>query len=403
MVADIRQLPFMEESAESNGLDSSQGLGKVGQGSGGGAATPLLELKDNTVDKSQTWERETVEHVLVSCSCRSRFCPDCAERQGYALRLRVKAATADWKAVQMWTLTVDPDLFDGDPRACFDYVRGRRAISEWIKALKRAGHLIDNRYFCVVEWQKNGFPHWHILVQARNIPHDYASKMWDRNRPKHLPPVDPNSNKPGFGFIGFTTTKKHQSVDHAVNYATKYCIKYPEEGFPDWVLDYEGRIDRFSASQNFWKTIRERDCKEPENELDENVCQIMTGDCDCPKCRGDEHKKNYRRTIRERVAACAQKCSVMLKRRKWDSEGNELKPDYVWAFSVDMDYLYAANDLKHFEGTRETVLTAKDYVFFRELMGIEDDSKQYETFDPSLLWRQDGAHYGGPNYEYIIS
>lgn len=47
----------------------------------------------------------------------------------------------------MWTLTVDPDLFDGDPRAAFDYVRERKSISEWIKALKRAGKLIDNRYF----------------------------------------------------------------------------------------------------------------------------------------------------------------------------------------------------------------------------------------------------------------
>lgn len=125
--------------------------------------------------------------------------------------------------------------------------------------------------------------------------------MWDRNRPKHLPLVDPESKRPGFGYVGFTTTKRHQSVAHAVNYATKFCIKYPNDGFPDWVLDYEGRIDRYQASQGFWSSIRERDCVEPENELDKHHCTIMTGDCDCPKCRGDEPKRNYRRTIPKRM------------------------------------------------------------------------------------------------------
>lgn len=404
-----RQLSFMEEKTTEKGFSQGEGSPDIRWGSSGGAAAPLLEIKHNTVDKTETWEKETVEHVLVSCSCRSRFCPDCSTSQGIALRLRVQQATAKWKAVQMWTLTVDPELFDNDPQACFDHVRERKSIAEWVKALRKAGHLIDKHYFCVIEWQKNGFPHWHILLQAKKIPHEYASQMWDRNRPKHLEPPErctDGKTRPGFGWILYSGTRAGQSVAHAVNYATKYCIKFPEDGFPDWVLDYEHRIDRYQVSQGFWSVNRERDCEtpdKPEEDKHNTECDLSST-CDCPRCRGDEPKKNYRRTVRERIAACAQKCSVLLKRRKWDKDGNELKPDYSFAFLVDQAYEYAASDLKHYEHKRETVLTHKDYDWFRELMGIEDDRDHYTVFDPSLLWRQDGAHYNGPNYEeYIIN
>ncbi len=35
-------------------------------------------------------------------------------------------------------------------------------------------------------------------------------------------------------------------------YASKYLTKYPENGFPDWVMDATYRIRRYSTSRGFW-------------------------------------------------------------------------------------------------------------------------------------------------------
>ena len=417
------QLSFMDET--NKGLSAPAGASGGVPGSGGSrgnAAAPLLELKGNTVDNSaeegpEKWDRESVEHVLVSCTCRSRFCPDCSTRQGIALRIRVKAAMAHWEAVQMWTLTIDPKLFTGGKREvgeqAFRYVRDKKCISEWVKSLHRDGYLISNEYFCVVEWQKNGMPHWHILLHTKRIPHEHASQKWNLQRPRTPEQIAERKRNTGrelFGHIFFTSQNGHKSVEHAVNYSTKYVIKYPENGFPDWVLDFEGRIDRYSASQKFFTRNQSRQCTEPDVlkqhfQQEENQQTCEPG-CDCPDCRGDdygERQRKNRRTIRERIARCASKCSVLLKRRRWDSEGNELKPDYSYAFSLDLAYYEAALELEHYDSRNETVLTAAEYHEFRERAGISDDTKQYQKFDPSLLWRNDGAHYGGKNYEYIIS
>ena len=413
MDAISRQFSFMDDGEKAQGLGPVQGGAEVEQGGSREAAAPLLEIKPNTVDKPETWEKETVEHVLVSCSCRSRFCPDCSTSQGIALRIRVKAAISHWKSIQMWTLTLNPENFQGIPCEAFDYVRQRKAISEWVKALRKAGYLQDRHYFCVVEWQKDTeFPHWHILLQTKNIPHAEAARLWNRNfKPEMVSHVQDEKEreerlqKKNFGYVFFSKSKAWQNPEHAANYATKYCIKYPEEGFPDWVLDYYGRIDRYQVSQGFWSVNRVRDCEaEPEPVEDTRNTECDLSDtCDCPFCRGDEPKHREQKTQRERIEKCAQRCSVLLKRRRWDSEGKELKPDYSYAFSVDMPYDYASQDLPNFEHGRETVLTHEDYTFFRELMGIEDDSEHYTKFDPSLLWRQDGAHYNGPNYrEYVF-
>jgi hypothetical protein len=49
---------------------------------------------------------------------------------------------------------------------------------------------------------------------------------------------------------------KFADAVHAARYATKYLIKAPSEGFPDWVMDMgdETRIRRYSASKGFWET-----------------------------------------------------------------------------------------------------------------------------------------------------
>lgn len=54
------------------------------------------------------------------------------------------------------------------------------------------------------------------------------------------------------GMVRYSKPKQFQDGRHALLYATKYVVKWPEKGFPDWVMNYKGRVRRFSTSRHFW-------------------------------------------------------------------------------------------------------------------------------------------------------
>ena len=99
----------------------------------------------------------------------------------------------------MWTLTVDPTLFDS-PEIAFRHVRKKHSIAELVRALKKAEYLISKRYFYVLEWQKKTeMPHWHLLLETKHVPFDLVCEIRNRNRPKELRPVE--GDRPGFGSV----------------------------------------------------------------------------------------------------------------------------------------------------------------------------------------------------------
>jgi len=78
---------------------------------------------------------------------------------------------------------------------------------------KRLGKI---HYFRIVEPQKDGFPHFHVLLIGDNIAHrsikDEIESLW--------------RGRYGMGFIWMTaSSKKISSFNHAINYATKYLTK----------------------------------------------------------------------------------------------------------------------------------------------------------------------------------
>ena len=187
---------------------------------------------------------------LRPCLCRSWFCGRCAAWKGYALRDRLVPVVERWSSAFMLTLTVDPTLFAG-PREAWSYLKAKRCVARLVRELYRRGLIASKHYFAVYEFHKNGWPHLHVLVQAKRIPFAAIAEVWGRYRPTDADPYDPEGNRPRFGSVRFTAPK-FANQRHAALYATKYLTKSPEQGYPGWLMDAETREHRYSVSKGFW-------------------------------------------------------------------------------------------------------------------------------------------------------
>jgi hypothetical protein len=174
---------------------------------------------------------------------------------GLRLRDRLKDRLRRWPAVTMLTLTLDPQLH-ASPQEAWKYCQDKRAVAETVRRLEQWGYMqaVEGKreWFAVLEWQENGWPHWHVLIPTAPSSDLFAAlkRAWNMNWPEWEARV--SIGRPGFGAVRFTTDKSLAS-DHAANYACKYVIKYPERGFPDWVLDGNRKgVHRFTAARGFW-------------------------------------------------------------------------------------------------------------------------------------------------------
>jgi hypothetical protein len=238
------------------------------------------------------------------------------------IRKRLLPVVKQWASVMMLTLTIDPKLF-GSPEEAFRYVKEHRCVPRLIRRLASAGFLNSKQFFAVIEWQKNGMPHFHVLVEAEFVPHKELAKAWGRFRPKSASKWEGTYEEdqlkgmaPEFGHVRFSRKRSHggkqfASPEHAANYATKYLTKHPEEGYPDWVLDFEGQIKRFSTSHGLLKPQGETTASNNEQEKEQPKREPMhAGTCFCDECRqgrADEERRRRRpnRTIRERLHDCS--------------------------------------------------------------------------------------------------
>jgi hypothetical protein len=231
---------------------------------------------------------------------------------GYALRARLVPILQTFKGLTMVTFTIDPTLFP-DPESAYFYMKDKRCIAKTIQDLKRWGYLNTPRYFYVVEWQKNTQQaHFHVLFDSSYIEWNALLKSWSKHRPKDSGPVQ--GDRPAFGTVLFSAPRFADAV-HAASYATKYLIKAPSEGFPDWVLDMgdETRIRRYSASKGFWGT----------------TAKATTST--------STERKNTFKTYRQRIATCGDSVHVFEVKEGLDRKTGEISTEHVWLGQLDAD------------------------------------------------------------------
>jgi len=208
-----------------------------------------------------------------------------------------------WKRPFMLTFTVDPELFD-NPEEAFKHVTQKRAIARVMKEISPYLNQINGRiaWFCVIEWQENGWPHWHVLVDADFVSIVAVRRAWRRFVPKskrHL--IRPNIDS--LGIVRYSLPQGFKSAKHAGLYASKYLVKFPEKGFPEWVMKARYRVRRYTTSRGFWGELSHRKPVDP-----------------------DKQKKTVlRRTHAARIDDCCRTCSVYAVREETNQTTGEVK------------------------------------------------------------------------------
>jgi hypothetical protein len=284
-----------------------EGLGAGAARGGSAAAAPAsssLECLRNTVGS----EHQEEEFHIVGNRCKSWFCDHCAKIQGPRLRAKLIDRVASWQSPMMLTFTIDPDLFE-TPEDAFKHVTRTRALAHVMRMLSEC--LASPGYFAVIEWQENGWPHWHVLCDSVCIPIEKARQAWA----KFVPADRRHLVRPKIGSLGIVRFSKPgwcKNAKHAALYVSKYLTKYPDDGFPAWVMAAKYRIRRFSTSRGFWGQLSHRKASASIVEDESDVLE-------------DEAGTREARTHSERLGTCCRSCTVYRVNNTIDFDTGETK------------------------------------------------------------------------------
>lgn len=253
--------------------------------------------------------QETVQVVAQRCACRSWFCDRCAVRMGLVVRTAIELhmAATGWIPFAV-TLSVNPAWFES-PADAYEFCR--RFFGKFVEELRRRDgkgrcsvggggvRLHSGSYVCFFEPHKSGWPHWHLMLDAKFVDVEVLRHIWDSFGRRH--------GKGGIGHVFFTEQKADWTQAMAINYITKYLTKRPEGGWPEWVMQSRKRLRRLWASQDVNLGRKKRPVK-----LDARPHEDT---CFCRSCRGEAVKKCREATGQchaERVNRCGSKTAMFV-------------------------------------------------------------------------------------------
>jgi len=121
------------------------------------------------LDKESFRERKVNIPVTVKkCSCRSIWCYECYKRY-YLPELAEKLSRFDWRKTRQIVLTMDREQFETGFLA-MEMFYEKRLIGRFMRDLQRGRKNIDpvkvTQWLWVLEWHKDGFPHWHLFIEV---------------------------------------------------------------------------------------------------------------------------------------------------------------------------------------------------------------------------------------------
>lgn len=149
--------------------------------------------------------RKTLRRVYKRLPCKTWHCGFCGPRKAKRYRYAISLIAEREQLNKFLTLTLDPKKITGNPvrylRKAFDKFRVYLR-----KYAKEQGLTI--KYICVLEFQKNGNPHLHILLNCC-LPHEWISSSW---------------SAVGGGFIWITRVDVHRVSRYLSKYLTKELL-----------------------------------------------------------------------------------------------------------------------------------------------------------------------------------
>ena len=165
---------------------------------------------------------------------------------------------------------------------------------------------------------------------------------------------DGTPKNPATGFVWFSAPK-FKTPEHAANYACKYIIKPPAEGWPDWVLDYVGQVRRVSRSQRLFDHLKEPDKKPDYCHCGTCFCSSCREQtppsfgCECTDCEDarqaieelperekPETAERKSRTVRERLKACGSN-TIVLKSMAVEVRAGQHKCQFITSLNISFD------------------------------------------------------------------
>lgn len=151
---------------------------------------------------------QSVDSVEVSPFIPSNWYSDHgAKKKLHALEKKGLPSFQDWRFL---TLTVDGIKFNS-PESAYNHIKPR--MRYFFRSLKDYLKTPDLQYLWKLEFQENGMPHWHCLINYKQkIPVDVIFKLWD------------------YGY-----TKIERCNSKKLPYTFKYICKQTES-LPSWFL-----------------------------------------------------------------------------------------------------------------------------------------------------------------------
>lgn len=251
-------------------------------------------------------QRVAAQYVVRRCRCDCWFCPECCFAKGMKLREQLVRILTTFHGIAMVTLTVDPDLFPC-PRFAHDYLADRRCVSRTVRDLHRRGHTFTKRFFSVMEWQRQTeYVHFHVLLDAVHVPHFELMQAWSAHRPPDASPA--MEDRPHFGWAYVSAPVFEGGAEQAAHAAATYLTKFPQSGFPSWVMAMgrDRRLRRYSTSRGFWN----RPCR--------------------PRSSPRWRRASVPQTYAERTSRCGTTGNLFALRHESDAGFDERRPTHQW-------------------------------------------------------------------------
>ena len=229
--------------------------------------------------------------------------------------------------------------------------------------------------------------HYHVLLDAEFVDINSAREAWGKHVPKDYV-RESDDKSPAFGHVRFSKGD-FKNMTHAARYASKYLLKVPEYGWPDWVLNSKKRVVRYTTSRGFWPQEEEpTDDKVPDSwepKIHEGLGECEP-DCFCRLCREAIDEPEVETTVNDRIQNCRTKTALIKETEILYSDGTlRTQVEYIESYEASPIKIAQALSVelqneKHFYLDRWQLGSLAEAGFRKEINS--EDKQAYERNRP---------------------
>ncbi len=202
----------------------------------------------DTKNEIKKIKADEVRLVGMKCRCGSSWCPICS-KQRWAPSVAERLKAFDWQRTRQIVLTIDRKQFETGQEA-YEHVKQKKMLPQLIHNLRRTKGIAIENWLWVLEWHKDGYPHWHLFAEVDKP--GAAGKIYFENIKQYW----------GIGNVNesYIKTKKHWD-DMTGYFGRKGYFekkKAHQARLPMWALDHNKAIRRLGAMQHWAPNVAKK-------------------------------------------------------------------------------------------------------------------------------------------------